>query len=288
MFSGSYVALVTPFKKGQVDYQKLWGLIDFQLHLGTSGLVLCATTGEAPTLTTEEKVRIIKAAVKQVRGKMAVVAYTGTNDTRRTIEFTKTVSGLKVDAVLVVAPYYNKPSPEGLYQHFRAVARSTSLPVILYNVPSRTAVSITPETIARLSKIKNIVAVKQASNNLDEVSQLRMRSDITILSGDDSLTYPMLALGAKGVISVVANIIPQPVAEMVKLHQAGLFNEALDRHYRIFPLARAMMMETNPVPVKTALKILGRLNGELRLPLVPMSPQNETKLKNILKQYSRI
>lgn len=285
MFEGSFVALVTPFKKGKVDYPKLKELIEFHLNSRTSGIVICATTGEAPTLTKEEKVRIIRETVSLCRNKIPVIAYTGTNDTRQTIEFTKRAASLKVNVALIVAPYYNKPSQEGLYQHFKTIAQNTKLPIILYNVPSRTVVSITPETIARLSKIKNIVAVKEAVSNLDEISQLKRLSDITILSGEDSLTYPMLTLGAKGVISVVANIMPNEVADMVKCYNSGLVNKAKDFHNYLFPLSKALFLETSPVPVKTAMKMLGRLNGELRLPLVKISKENEAKLKTVLQRY---
>lgn len=286
MFNGSLVALVTPFKKGKVDYPKLRELIKFHITKGTNGIVACATTGESPTLSHEEKVGIIRECVRPCRGKMPVIAYTGTNDTRKTIEFTKEAQSLKVDAALVVAPYYNKPTQEGLYQHFKAVAGNVKLPIIMYNVPSRTVVSITPETIARLGKIKNIVAIKEAVSNLDEISQLRLLSDIIILSGEDSLTYPMLALGAKGVISVTANVIPHEVAHMVNLYKNGFVNEAHTMHNYLFPLNKVLFIETSPVPVKTAMKILGRLNGEVRLPLVRMPVDNETKLKKVLQQYN--
>jgi len=285
MFEGSFVALVTPFKKGKVDFQSLNQLVDFQLRNGTTGIVACATTGEAPTLTMEEKVKIIRACVRAARGKMSVIPYTGTNDTKKTIEFTKAAASLKVDGALVVAPYYNKPTQEGLYQHFKTVAGNTKLPIILYNVPGRTVVSITPETIARLTQIKNIVAVKQATGNLDEISQLRLLSDITILSGEDSLTYPMLTLGAKGVISVVANIAPKDVVKMVRLYLAGLTDEAKSLHFKTFPLAKALFLETSPGPVKTAMKMLGMISSELRLPLVAISKDNKAKLKAVISRY---
>jgi 4-hydroxy-tetrahydrodipicolinate synthase len=285
MFEGSFVALVTPFKKGKVDYQSLNKLLEYHLRNGTTGIVACATTGEAPTLSLEEKVKIISTCTRRCRGKMSVIPYTGTNDTKETIEFTKTAASLKVDSALVVAPYYNKPTQEGLYQHFKAVANSVKIPIILYNVPSRTVVSITPETIARLAQIKNIVAVKQATPNLDEISQLRLLSNITILSGEDSLTYPMLALGAKGVISVVANIAPQDVVKMVRLYNAGLIDEAKLLHYKTFPLAKALFLETSPAPVKAAMKMLGMISSELRLPLVQISEENEAKLKAVISRY---
>jgi len=288
MFSGSFVALVTPFKKGLVDYPKLRELVEFQIANGSNGIVICATTGEAPTLSQEEKIRIIKETVRQTKGRVPLIVYSGFNDTKHTIQFTRAVSRFKINGALVVVPYYNKPSQEGMYQHFKAVAEAVKLPIILYNVPSRTVVSINPETIARLSRIKNIVAIKQAISNFEELSQLRLLSDITILSGEDSLTYPMLALGAKGVISVAANIIPREMALMVKKYQQGLIDEARELHYRIFPLVRAIFLESNPVPVKTAMKLLGRLNGEVRLPLVAMSPENQKKLKAVLQKYKQL
>jgi len=303
-FEGAFVALVTPFKKGKVDYPKLRELVAFQLSSGMNGIVLCATTGEAPTLSDAEKIRIIKQTVRQVRGRIPVIVYTGSNDTRRTIEFTHIVQQLKVSAALVVVPYYNKPTQEGMYRHFKAVAESVKLPIILYNVPSRTVVSLTAETVSRLTGIKNIVAIKEASGNFDEITRLKLLSDlsaeaqagppagvkrragITILSGEDSITYPMLTLGAKGVISVVANIIPREVASMVQLHLNGLTDEARKLHYQIYPLARAMFIETSPIPVKTAMKLLGRSNGELRLPLTAMSPENTAKLKTVLSRWT--
>ncbi|NQT23696.1 MAG: 4-hydroxy-tetrahydrodipicolinate synthase [Candidatus Omnitrophica bacterium] len=285
MFSGSYVALVTPFKEnGAVDEKKFEELIEFQIKNGTSGLVPCGCTGEAATLRHEEQKALIKLAVEIVDKRIPVVPGTGSNNTDEALELTRCAKKSGADGALLITPYYNKPTPEGQYRHYAKIAEETKLPLMLYNVPSRTGISMLPETIARLSKIKNIVAIKEASGSLDQISRILSLCDITVLSGDDSLTLPMMAVGAKGVVSVVANIIPKEVNEMVKAYLDGDMAKAVDIHYKILDLTKAMFIETNPIPVKTALKFMGKLNGVLRLPLCEMAKGNEEKLKSVLKE----
>jgi len=285
MFEGSYVALVTPFSNGKVDTKKLKDLVDFHLQNGTHGIVPVGTTGESPTLSKDEKADVIKTVVKTVRGRVPVVAGTGTNDTRGSIEYTKAARELGADAALVVTPYYNKPTQEGLYRHYEAISRAADLPLCLYNVPGRTSVNLLPETVARLAKIKNVSAIKEASGNVEQVTQIRSLCAIRIVSGEDSLTYPILCLGGIGVISVAANIVPKAVAEMCEAALKGDHKRARELHERYFALNKALFIETNPAPVKTAMKMMGLLNGQLRLPLCEMSEANEAKLRDALKQY---
>ena len=286
MFEGCTVALVTPFKRnGDVDFRKLDELVDFHLSSGTDCIAPCGTTGESPTLSHEEHEAVVEAVVKRVRGRTQVMAGTGSNSTREAIRLTKFAKKAGADGALVVSPYYNKPEPEGMYQHYKAIAASAGIPIVVYNVPGRTGRSVTPETIARLSKIKNIVAVKDASGDLDEASEIRSLCDITILSGDDSRTLPLMAVGGKGIISVVGNIIPRDMGNMVKAFQKGDVKKAERLHRKLFPLCKAMFYESNPIPVKTAMKMLGRLNGVMRLPLSTMSPKNAGRLRSALKAY---
>ena len=285
MFSGCIVAQVTPFKDGEVDFKKLDELVEFHLDSGTDCISPCGTTGESPTLSHEEHEAVIENVVRKVAGRIKVLGGTGSNSTAEAIRLTRYAKSAGADGALMVTPYYNKPTQEGLYQHYRTVAQEVDIPIVLYNVPGRTGISIAPETVARLSKIKNIVAIKEASGSLDQASAIRALSDITILSGDDSLTLPIMSIGGQGVVSVVANIVPQDVKAMVTAFKEGKTAEAEERHRRLFPLCRAMFIETNPIPVKTAMRILRRLNGELRLPLCPMQPANEEKLKQALKDY---
>jgi len=285
MFSGCIVAQVTPFKDGEVDFKKLDELVEFHLDSGTDCISPCGTTGESPTLSHEEHEAVIENVVRKVAGRIKVLGGTGSNSTAEAIRLTRYAKSAGADGALMVTPYYNKPTQEGLYQHYKTVAQEVDIPIVLYNVPGRTGISIAPETVARLSKIKNIVAIKEASGSLDQASAIRALSDITILSGDDSLTLPIMSIGGQGVVSVVANIVPQDVKAMVTAFKEGKTGEAEERHRRLFPLCRAMFIETNPIPVKTAMRILRRLNGELRLPLCPMQPANEEKLKRALKDY---
>jgi len=282
MFQGSMVAMVTPFAEGRVDLPALKEDVAFQIAGGTSALVPLGTTGESPVLSAAERAEILRTVVREARGKAPVIAGTGTNDTRTTIEHTKSAEDLGVDAVLVVTPYYNRPSQEGLYLHFEAVAKSTKLPLCLYNVPGRTGVNLLPETVARLAKIRNIAAIKEASGSVEQAAQVRARCAITVLSGDDALTLPLMAQGAVGVISVAANIVPREMSELCAAAAGGDLPRARAIHKRLEPLWKALFLETNPVPVKTAMKFLGRGTGEVRLPLCGMSSANEEKLRRAL------
>ncbi len=281
---GSFVALVTPYSKGEVDLKKVRELVDFHVKNGTSGLCPVATTGEGPSLSLEEKAAVIKAVVEAARGKALVFPGTGTYNTQESIAQTKMAKELGADGALVVTPYYNKPTQEGLFRHFEAIAKgATGFPFILYNVPSRTGVSLNVETTARLSKIKSIVALKDASGNVEQVTQLRALSDIQILSGEDSLTFPILCLGGRGVISVAANIIPKAVAEMCAAVLKGDLEKGRQIHDRYFEIFKGLFVETNPIPVKTALKKMGMYNGEMRLPMCEMTAANDEKLEKVLK-----
>ena len=284
MFKGSIVAIVTPFKKGKVDEKALGDLIDWHVKQGTSAVVPCGTTGESATLDYKEHHRVIEFTVKAVDGRVPVIAGTGANSTDETIMITRGARKAKVDGVLLVAPYYNKPTQEGLYRHYSAVAEAVKVPIVLYNVPGRTAVNVLPSTVARLAEIKNIVAIKEATGDMKQVSEvIRLCGDrITVLSGDDFTTLPLLALGGKGVISVSANVMPKAVADMCALWEKGDLPGARELHYRLEPLNSAMFLETNPIPVKTALAMMGRIKEEFRLPLCEMAAANRDKLRKVL------
>jgi 4-hydroxy-tetrahydrodipicolinate synthase len=287
MFKGSFVALATPFRNGAVDEQAIRKLVRMHLKSGTSGIVPCATTGEAPTLDSGEWARIIELVVEEARGKLKVIAYTGTNETRKTAARTEHAEALGADGALVVTPYYNKPTQEGLYEHFKAVASGTRLPVILYNVPSRTGVNMEPKTVARLAEIKNIIGVKEASGSLDQVSQIiRLCGPrFSVLSGDDSLTLPMMAVGATGVISVIANILPRVTSQLVSSFLAGDVAKARRLHLKLFPVMKALFMETSPGPLKAAMEMIGLCSGELRLPLVRPGETTRKVMADALKEY---
>lgn len=287
---GSFTALVTPFKDGKLDEVALEKLLDHQLAGGADGIVPCATTGESPTVRPEEWAYIMKTVVAKCRGKALVFAYTGSNDTEDAKRRTTEAEKLGVDGFLVVTPYYNKPSQEGLYRHFKAVAESTKLPIMLYNVPGRTGVSIEPKIVARLAEIENIAAIKEASGSLDQVTAIiRLCGDrLTVFSGDDSLTLPMLAVGARGVVSVVANLAPHDTAEMVRLFLADDIDGARKIHLRQFPLVKALFCETSPGPVKHALSLMGLCSPEMRLPLAPVSQATEKLVAEELKAYGLI
>jgi 4-hydroxy-tetrahydrodipicolinate synthase len=280
---GSFVALVTPYSKGEVDLPKVGELVEFHLKNGTSGFCPAATTGEGPVLTPDERAGIIKTVVGMTRGKALVFPGTGTYSTRESIEQTKMAKELGADGALMVTPYYNKPTQEGLFRHFEAAARAVNIPIMLYNVPARTSVSLAPETTARLSKIRNIIALKDASGNVEQVTMLRALCDIQILSGEDSLTFSILCLGGVGVVSVAANVIPKQVAEMTAATLKGDVEKGRQIHDRYFELFKNLFIETNPIPVKSALKKMGMYNGELRLPMCEMSASNEEKLEKTLK-----
>jgi len=280
---GSFVALVTPYQAGAVDLKTVQELVEFHIANGTTGLCPAATTGEGPVLSSQEKSDIIKTVVKTAKGKLKVLPGTGTYDTADSIEQTKMAKELGADGALMVTPYYNKPTQEGLFRHYEAVAKAVNIPIMLYTVPGRTGVNISPETTARLSKIKTIIAIKDASGNVEQVTQTRKLCDIQILSGEDSLTLPMMCLGAVGVVSVAANIIPKGVADMVAAANKGDVAKAREIHERYFQIFKDLFIETNPIPVKTALKKMGMYGGEFRLPMCEMSPANEERLEKTLK-----
>lgn len=288
MFKGSMTAIVTPFKNNKVDEKKLRDLIEFQVKNGTSGIVPCGTTGESATLSFDEHEQVIEIVVKQVNKRVPVIAGTGSNSTDEAIILTKHAALSGADASLQVSPYYNRPTQKGLYEHFKAIAETVDIPIILYNIASRTGVNIEPETIAKLAKdCSNIKAVKEASGSLDQMSRIRSlcEKDFDLISGDDSLTLPILAIGGTGVISVVANIAPKDVAKMVSEFEKGNIKEAREIHYKLLPLIKAMFIETNPIPVKTAMGLLGMCEPDLRLPMSAMLPENLDKLKLALKDY---
>lgn len=290
MFQGSIVAIVTPFKKGKVDEKALCELIEWHISQGTNAIVPCGTTGESATLDYKEHYRVIDITIKTVNKRIPVIAGAGANSTDETIEITKHAKKSGADAVLLVAPYYNKPTQEGIFRHYKTVAEKIDIPIVLYNVPGRTAVNILPQTVARLAEIKNIVAIKEASGDMKQVSEIiRLCGDrITVISGDDFTTLPLLALGGKGVISVTANIVPGDVSKMCSLWLKGKYDKARELHYRLEPLNSAMFIETNPIPVKTALAMMGKIQEEFRLPLCEMSPANKEKLRKVLEDMKLI
>ena len=284
MFKGSIVAIVTPFKKGKVDEKALGNLIEWHISQGTHGIVPCGTTGESATLDYKEHYRVIEFTIKAVNKRVPVIAGTGANATDETVMLTKQAKKYGADAALLVTPYYNKPTQEGLYRHYKEVAESVDIPLVLYNVPGRTAVNLLPSTVARLAEIKNIVAIKEASGDMKQVSEvIRLCGDrITVISGDDFTTLPLLALGGKGVISVSANVAPKDVSTMCSSWLKGQYDKARAIHYKLEPLSAVMFIETNPIPVKTALAMMGRIQEELRLPLCEMSSVNKEKLRKVL------
>jgi 4-hydroxy-tetrahydrodipicolinate synthase len=290
MFDGSLVALITPFRKGRIDEQKLAELVEFHVRNGTNGIVPCGTTGEAATLTDAEHDRVVKIVAEAAAKRLPVVAGTGSNDTAAAIKHTRAAKRAGADAALLITPYYNKPTQAGLYAHFRAVAQAVDIPVILYNVPGRTAVNMLPETVARLSEVPGIVGIKEASGSLDQVTAIvkLSRPGFAVLSGDDSLTLPILALGGVGVISVTANVLPATVARLVRAFRGGDLEGARRLHYELFDLTRALFLETNPIPVKTAAGLLGLCGAELRLPLTPMDEGNLGKLRQALQSHNLV
>ncbi|TRZ94829.1 4-hydroxy-tetrahydrodipicolinate synthase [bacterium] len=288
MFKGSIVAIVTPFKNGKIDEKKLRELIEFQIKNATSGIVPCGTTGESATLSFEEHDRVIEITIEQVKKRLPVIAGTGSNSTEEAIILTRHAAKAGADASLQVSPYYNRPTQEGLYEHFKAIADSVEIPIILYNIASRTGVNIEPETIARLAcDCKNIVAVKEASGSLDQMSRIKALcgAKFDLISGDDSLTLPVLGIAGTGVISVVANIVPQDVANLVSEFEKGNLKKAQELHYKLLPLIKAVFLETNPIPVKTAMGLLRMCDPQLRLPMCAISGDNLEKLKKALKDY---
>lgn len=290
MFRGSIVAIVTPFKDGAIDEKAFCDLIEWHISSGTNAIVPCGTTGESATLEYEEHYRVIEIAVKTVNKRIPVIAGTGANSTDETTMMTKKAKKLGADAALLVAPYYNKPTQEGLFRHYKGVAEAVDIPIVLYNVPGRTAVNILPATVARLSEIENIVAIKEATGDMKQVSEVfRLCGEkITVVSGDDFTTFPLLALGGKGVISVTANIAPREVSDMCKFWEQGKYEDSRALHYKLEPLNSAMFIETNPIPAKTALALMGKIREEFRLPLCEMSEANREKLKKAIKDFGLI
>ncbi|MDD5006018.1 MAG: 4-hydroxy-tetrahydrodipicolinate synthase [Candidatus Omnitrophica bacterium] len=291
MFKGSIVAIVTPFKNEKVDEETLRKLVKFHIDNGTSGIVPCGTTGESPTLDYDEHDRVIEICIEAANGKIPIIAGTGSNSTAEAITMTKHAAQAGADASLQVSPYYNKPTQRGLYEHFRTIAEAVDIPIILYNIASRTGVNILPDTIAKLAKdCKNIVGVKESSGDLEQMARIKALcpSDFQLISGDDGLTLPVMAIGGIGIISVVANIIPKDVATMVDEFLKGNIKKAQEIHYKILPLVKAIFIETNPIPVKTAMGLIGMCEPELRLPLCSMSQDNLTALKKALKDYGLV
>ncbi len=287
MFSGSLVALVTPFKDGEVCEETLRKLIEFHIEQGTHGIVPCGTTGESATLTHEEHERVIEITVEAVKKRVPVLAGTGSNSTEEAIRLTKHAKQIGADGALLISPYYNKPTQEGIYQHYKRVAEEAKFPIVPYNVPGRTGSNILPTTVARMAEIPNVVAIKEASGSLQQVSDIIGLSGdkIAVLSGDDFVTFPMLAVGAKGVISVTANLAPADVATMCDAFAAGDIKRAQELHYKLRPLADACFLETNPIPTKSALAMMGMIAPEIRLPMTMISKANEPKLREALKAY---
>ncbi len=290
MFRGAIVAIVTPFKDGKVDENALRELIEFQIESGTDGIVPCGTTGEIATLSHEEHDRVIEITVDAVRKRVPVIAGTGSNNTAEAIRLTRHAYEAGVDGTLLVTPYYNKPTQEGLFQHYKAVAEAVSVPIVLYNVPDRTGINLLPETDARLSKISNIAGIKEASGDLKQISKILelCTDDFVVLSGDDFTVLPILAVGGSGVISVVSNIIPEDMAAMVDAFDEGSLDKAKEFHYRMRPIMDACFLEANPIPVKAALAIMGKIEYELRLPLCRMSDVAYGKLKKTMTDYGLI
>jgi 4-hydroxy-tetrahydrodipicolinate synthase len=282
-FKGNYVAIITPFHNGEVDYQSLEALVERQIEGGVSGLVPCGTTGESPTLTHKEHDQVIEEVIRFSNGRVPVIAGTGSNSTNEAIRLTRHAEEAGAYAALVVSPYYNKPSQEGLRAHFEAIADSTSLPIVLYQIPGRCSIEISLETISKLAEHPRIQAIKEATGNLGNISELRRRTKLQILSGDDNLTLPTLSMGGSGVVSVLSNLLPKQISALVQKGLQGEMEEALSLHERLYPLMRAMFLETNPQPIKTALALKGFCEEEFRLPLVPMEPKNRKKLQAILE-----
>ncbi|MCM8766896.1 MAG: 4-hydroxy-tetrahydrodipicolinate synthase [Candidatus Omnitrophica bacterium] len=291
MFKGAIVAIVTPIKENKIDYESYKKLIDFQIKNKTNGILVTGCTGEPATLSYDEHKEIIKFTVEYVNKKVPVIAGTGSNNTIEAIELTEYAQKVDADAALLITPYYNKPTQKGLFLHYKEIAKSVSIPLILYNVPSRTGISIAPEVVAELSEIKNIVGIKEASGSLDQVSKiltLVKRDDFVVLSGDDSLTLPIMSVGGKGVVSVASNIVPLEVSQMVEYALKGDYENARKLHLKLFPIFKILFIETNPIPVKTCLSLMGKISPEWRLPLCGPSDDSIEKIKKTLKEFGLI
>jgi len=287
MFSGSMTAIITPFRDGRVDGEALERLVEFQVQNGTSAIVPCGSTGESSTLSHAEHAEVVRLVVKLVRGRIPVIAGTGSNSTGEAIALTRAAQEAGAAAALLISPYYNKPTQEGIYQHYKSIAEATRFPLIVYNIPGRTASKIEATTIARLAELEEIVGLKDATGSLDETQEaIRLCGDkIEVYSGDDSLTLPILAVGGVGVISVVANVMPKESAQMVAACRRGDWDAARRLHYQLLPLIRALFLETNPIPVKAAVAMMGYCQDALRLPLLPMSDGARAKLKAVMEQF---
>jgi 4-hydroxy-tetrahydrodipicolinate synthase len=290
MFSGAFTAMVTPFSNGEVDVEALEGMVEFQIGQGIHGLVPCGTTGETPALSEAEDRVVVETVVRVTNGRVPVIAGTGSNSTDMAIKYTRMAEEVGADGSLQVVPYYNKPTQEGLYRHFAAIAESTSLPLILYNIPGRTGVTMGAETTARLAEIPNVVGTKEATHSMDLASDIRALcgEEFCILSGDDSLTLPLMSLGGTGVISVASNVAPAAVADEVRALLDGDFERGREMHYALLPLFRALFVETNPIPVKTAASLLGLCSDEMRLPMIPLSGENLASLQRVMEQSAHL
>ena len=290
MFQGAISAVVTPFRDGEVDEPRLRELIEWQIQEGIDGIVPCGSTGESATLSHGEHERVIRIAVEQSRRRVPVLAGTGSNSTAEALRLTRYAREAGADGALMISPYYNRPTQEGIYRHYKTIAASVDLPIIVYNIPSRTGSNVTAETLQRLSALSNIVAVKEAAGSMDQVSDMRRLCGerFTILSGDDSLTVPMMALGAKGVISVLSNVMPRETHELAAAALAGDFARAREVHYRTLALMRALFLETNPIPVKQALSFMGKCSAEMRMPLTQMSEPAAEKLRGVMKELGLV
>jgi len=285
-FAGLSVAIVTPFKGGQLDVKVLREQVDFQIAAGTHCLCPVGTTGESPTLSHEEHERVISEVVQAARGRIKVMAGTGSNSTAEALRLTKWAAKEGADAALLVAPYYNKPTQEGFYQHYKAIAEQVGIPLCVYNIPGRTGKNIEPETIARMAELPNITLVKEATGSLDQASQILCSTDLTVLSGDDSLTLPLMSIGGEGVISVVGNVVPRDMLAMTSAYLKGDLTGAKEWHHKLFPLCRDMLgLATNPIPIKAAMKLLSRDTGEMRLPMTPLDAASEAMLRKSLTNY---
>ncbi|MBI2998661.1 MAG: 4-hydroxy-tetrahydrodipicolinate synthase [Deltaproteobacteria bacterium] len=290
MFSGSMVALVTPFKDGKVDWESLEGLVEFHINNGTHGIVPCGTTGESATLTHQEHDAVIVAVIKAVKKTVPVIAGTGSNSTEEAIRLTREAEKAGADGALLISPYYNRPTQEGIYQHYKKVAESVGIPLIVYNIPGRTGSKIEPETLARLSDIKNVAGVKEATGSVDQaIDVLRLCGEqLAVYSGEDSLTFSLMALGGKGVISTVANIVPKEMSELAQACLKGDWEKGRSLQLKLIPLIRAVFIETNPIPVKTALSLMGKCRADLRLPMTPMAEPNLKKLRQTMADFGVI
>jgi 4-hydroxy-tetrahydrodipicolinate synthase len=290
MFKGAITAIVTPFKNGRLDEAAYRELIEFQIKGGIHGIVPCGTTGESATLSHAEHKRVVEICIDQVKKRVVVIAGTGSNNTAESLELTQHAEKAGADAALMITPYYNKPTQEGLYQHYKTVASQTRIPIVVYNVPSRTSVNLLPETVARLAEIPNIVGIKEATGDLKQCSKVLelCGGKITVLSGDDFTVLPLLAVGGQGVISVVSNVAPGDMAGLCNAFFAGDLDRARKLHFKMWPLMEAMFYETNPTPAKTALKFMGKITGEVRQPLCPMSAANDDKLRQVMHKYGLI